>query len=283
MSASKTDSSAQDAPEHHTVDPGVRWKPVKPEELLLKTGKPSLDAPTETNPRIQRERWQELEHYIKNRPADIDAYLELAAIYRDLGRPVDSTRVLKTALEVEPDHPEVLWQVEEAVLARSLQQLREVRTVSKKTSNPEVDRALERAQVDWASRRVEVCRARLKRDPSLNHLRIIQAEALRDLGQYQEAIEAVGPALQEDNEATQAYLILAACRAATGDDLGTLVAIRKAVMRRAVPAQAKVRVQAMKQAIEIATRLGLAASLVIYQQALKQAEQELEAESPEAN
>lgn len=251
---------------------GGRWRPVRPEELLRRgDAVPSSSSPaTPVQPTLERR--QELERYLRDRPADIDSYLELAAIYRNADRSAEATRVLKQALEVEPDHPLVLWQLEEASLARALQQLRDVREVAERLRSPQAHRELERAQVDWAHRRADVCRSRLARDPSLTHLRVVLAEALRDLGQNEEAIETLRPALDDDTEAPLAYLILGNCLQATGQDLEALAAWRACALRRAVPAPHRIRLAALRAAVDAAQRLGLDATLPLYRQSLRQCE-----------
>ena len=253
---------------------GGRWRPVRPEELLRRGEPQSTPSPEPHTARPTLERRQELERYLRDRPADIDSYLELAAIYRNADRAAEATRVLKQALEVEPNHPQVLWQVEEASLARALQQLRDVREVSQRLHSPEALHELERAQTDWANRRAEVCRARLARDPSLTHLRVVLAEALRDLGHHHEAIESLQPALADDEEAPLAYLILGNCLQASGRDLEALAAWRACALRRAVPAPPRIRIAALRAAVDVAQRHGLDASLPLYRQALQQCEGE---------
>ncbi|XZE52974.1 tetratricopeptide repeat protein [Planctomycetaceae bacterium SH139] len=281
MTASDPPAGSAERPPRSPLEGGV-WRPLAPEELLRKGVPQDKTADEEAaalGPRMPPlERRQELERFIKDRPADMDAYLELAAIYRQSGRSVEATRVLKAALEVEPEHAEVLWQLEEARLARALQQLRDVREMAARVKTPEADRELERAQTDWACRRVEVCRDRLARDPSATRLRVVLGEALRDLGDYEEAIEAVAAASEHEAEAAQANLIQAQCQQTLGRHLEALASYRRAALRRAAPAPAKLRVVAMRAACSIATNLGLVASAEIYQQALRQAESEAAAE-----
>ena len=257
---------------------GGKWRPLKPEELLRR--EPVREDVDEGAAAAQRqpplERRQELERFIKDRPADMEAYLELAAIYRRLGRSVEATRVLKAALEVEPQHPEVLWQLEEATLARALQQLRDVREVAQRVSTPEANRELERAQIDWACRRVDVCRERLVRDPQAHRLRVVLAEALRDLGEFEEALAALAPAMGDDTEGSQASLVAGQCLHALGRKLEALAALRRAATRRAVTAPARLRASAMRLACDLAESLGLNASLEIYRRYLQQAEAELQ-------
>ena len=268
-----SESSAKPKPNVHPLDGGI-WRPVAPHELIKRNVSHEDEQPQQHAAKVTPERRQHLERYLRDRPADIEAYLELAAIYRDMGRSVESKRVLKTALEIEPEHPKVLWELEEAELARSLQQLKDIREVAEKLVTLEAQRELERAKIDWANRRVGVCRARLQRDPQNHHLRVILAEALRELGENQEAIETLGPALECDAEAPQAYLILGQCQLSLGENLAAISAWRHAAMRREVPAPPKVRIQALRLAVHTAEALGLAASVRIYQQALQLAEQQ---------
>jgi predicted Zn-dependent protease len=240
---------------------------------LLRRGPVVSPSPNEqaAESKVRLERRQMLERHIRDRPADVESYLELAAIYRDNGRPVEATRTLKAALEVEPDHPVVLWDLEESELARALKQLQDVREVADRLNTPEADRELERAKTDWANRRAAVCRSRLARNPENHHLRVVLAEALRDLEDFDQAIAALQPALACETEAPLAYLILGHCRHAIGEMLPALSAWRHAAMRRSIPASPKIRIAALNAAISAAETLGLSGSLKIYQQALHQA------------
>ena len=124
------------------------------------------------------ERRQELEQRLKASPTDRDAYLELAAIYRSEDRPQDAKRTLQQAIQIFPDDEKLLWELEEATLARSLQQFREVSDLASRLKTSEADRELKRSRHDWACRRIDVCRARLKRDPSKRQLRVVLGEAM---------------------------------------------------------------------------------------------------------
>lgn len=272
-SEAQTDEGVTQRAPLHPLDGGA-WRPLSPDELIRRTSvSDNDDGDTKPSAKVTVERRQHLERYLRDRPADIDAYLELANIYRELGRSVEAKRILKTALEIEPDHPTVLWALEEAELARSLQQLRDVREVAEKLSTAEATRELERAKIDWANRRSSVCKARLARDPNNHHLRVVLAEALRELEQCAEAIKVLQPALKCDSEAPLAYLILGNCKQHEGDTLGALSAWRHAALRREVPAPPKIRIPALKSAIAAAESLGLSGTLRIYQQALQLAEQ----------
>ena len=184
------------------------------------------DADAET--RIKPERRQELEHHLKASPTDRDAYLELAVIYRVESRPLEAKRVLAQAHELFPDDMTVLWELEEATLARSLQQFREFSDLGKRLGTAEADREVERSASDWAQRRIEICEARLQRDPTLLHLHIARAEALMDAEHHEQAISELSPILHVDEHSSQAHFILGRALLALGHEAKAMAALRAA-------------------------------------------------------
>ncbi len=225
-------------------------------------------------PRVPLTRRQELEQRIREHALDVELYLELAAIHRAEERPLEARRLLQQALQIAKVDPRVLWEYEEATLARSLQQFRELTELAARLNTTEVNRELKRAETDWANRRLEVCRARLSRDPTKHALRLVIAEALFDLGQYQEASEELQACFGQDAFAPMAYLIHGKCQLELGNDVAALAALRAAAMRRAVPSPARIRVSALKLATEIAEKHHLALSVERYRHALELAEAE---------
>lgn len=218
------------------------------------------------------QRRQQLEHHLRSSPTDRDAYLELAKIYRDEQRPMDAQRVLKSACNVFPDDEQLLWEFEEATLARSLQKLREVSQLARRLETAEADHELERSRGDWARRRIEVCRARLARDPSLKHLRLKLSEGLYDEGRYRDAIAEVGSILDDNALSCPAYLLIGRCHLALGEDEQALPKLRAASLRRAVAATPNVRLAALRLLCDTAERLGLSLTLTRYRHQLAQAE-----------
>jgi len=239
----------------------------------------AADATEKPDSRGKILRRQQLERLIRDGALQVDLYLELAAIHRSEDRPLEARRVLQQALQLNKEDPKVLWEFEEATLARSLQQVREVSDLASRLHTPEVDREMQRAQTDWANRRLEVCRARLARDPSMLHLRLIIAEALYDLGSYKEAHEETLPCTELDSLSPSAHLIRGKCLLDMGQDLEALAAFRAVAMRRAVIAPPKTRLLAMRCALEVAQRHHLTLSTERYRHALEIAEHDL-AKSP---
>jgi len=241
---------------------------------------PPADNPASasTDPRAARAmpgRRQQLEQLIREHTVEVDLYLELAALHRAEDRPLEAKRVLKEALQLNKEDQRVLWQYEEAMLARSLQQLREVTELAARLNTPEVQRELTRSQNDWANRRLEVYRARVARDPNKHAFRLVIGEALYDLELYAEACNELLPCFEADPYAAPAHLIQGKCLVALGDLLGALAAFRACGMRRTVAAPPKIRVSALSAALELANQLGLPLSVQRYAHAVELAEQEL--------
>lgn len=263
---------------------GGRWHQVRVEELTSKpfereetTDAKGADASTnaEPKPKLRLERRQELEHHLKESPTDLDAFMELGRIYRTDNRPLDAKRIYQQAIQIFPDNQDLLWEYEEAILARSLQQLREVSELAQRLDTIETERELKRSQDDWAYRRMEVCRARLGRDRSLTHLRVALAEAMLDAGIYEGSIEELEQVFENDELSPAAYLIQGRCLLAMGKDVEAMTALRAAALRRAVVAPIRTRIAALKLLCEAADRLGVELTLATYRQQLEHAEQEL--------
>ncbi|KLU07626.1 hypothetical protein RISK_000303 [Rhodopirellula islandica] len=214
-------------------------------------------------------RRQQLEHHLKTCPTDREGYLELATIYREEHRPLQAAKVLRQAHELFPDDMSMLWELEEAQLARSVQQLVEVRDLATRLGNSSADHELDRATTDWANCRLKVCRARLARDPSLTYLHMVLGEALYDLERYEEAMEELEPLVDSETHSPGAYLLMGRCQLLLSQDMAAMKSLRQASIRRAVVGPAKTRSAALRLLIDLAERHGLHASLQFYQQSLQ--------------
>ncbi|MEM9367201.1 MAG: hypothetical protein AAGD07_14515 [Planctomycetota bacterium] len=214
-------------------------------------------------------RRQHLEFHLRTRPADREGYLELATIYREENRPLNAARILEQAHEIFPDDSTVLWEWEEAQLARSVQQLVEVRDLAERLRNPAADQELERAKVDWANCRLRVCRQRLQRDPSMDYLRLVIGEALYDSERYEEAVEELMTLSQSDDHSPAAFLLMGRCQLVLSRDMDAMKSLRAASMRRAVVGAPKIRAAALKLLCDLADRHGLTATLEQYRNQLE--------------
>lgn len=235
--------------------------------------------PARTNATIERRQF--LEHHLKGSPTDLESYMELAQLYRDENRPADARRVLQQAVQVFPDDGTVLWELEEAVLARSLQQYREVLEISKKVESPEMDRELDRSASDWACRRIEVCEARLERNPELHDLRLALGEALLDAGHHQNAIDAVTALLKEDTFSASASYLQGKCQLELGQNHDAMRSFRAVALRRAVPANPSLKRAALKLLALTAERIGAPRTFDLYQEHLEELESRTTPESQE--
>lgn len=275
MSASSASDSGIGVGETDATGPGQksqRW--AQSPSVESQADKHDSAAATE-KPKLQIERRQKLEHHIRSNPTDLDSFLELAQIYRGEQKFVEARRVMQQAASIFPDEPQVLWELEEATLSRSVQQLREVTELANRLDTAETQRELSRCQQDWALRRTEVCRARLARDPSMVHLKNVLAEAMHDAGDFDGAIRETESLLANDELSPVANLIRGRCFLATGKDVEAMAALRACAMRRAVVAPPRIRVVALRLLCDTAERLGVTQTLAIYRTALNQSEQEL--------
>ena len=242
----------------------------------------STDKAPAENASVVLQRRQYLEQHIKSNPTDVDSFLELGKIYRSEHKPIDAKRVLEQAIEFFPDDNELLWELEEATLARSLQQLREVAELTNRLQTAEADRELQRCQHDWACRRIEICQARLERDPSKVHLRVSLGEAMYEANMFEGAIAELQPLLEHDEFSPAAYLLRGKCLLAMKKDLDAMVELRACALRRSVPAPLRLRILSLRLLCETADRLGISLTSNRYHQVLRQAESEFARQSESA-
>jgi tetratricopeptide (TPR) repeat protein len=193
-------------------------------------------------PAMVLQRRQQLEQQIRTNPTDREPFLELGAIYREEQRPIEAKRVLSQAIELFPEDADLKWEFEEATLARSLQQLREVTELAGRIDTAETDRELARCQRDWACRRIETCQARLDRDPHLHYIRVALGEAMLDADMTEQAIEELEPLLSLDDFSPPAFLLRGKCFLAMKRELDAMADFRACAMRRSVAAFASVSV-----------------------------------------
>ncbi|KAA5543675.1 hypothetical protein FYK55_10750 [Roseiconus nitratireducens] len=255
---------------------GGRWRPVRPDELLKKpragVDEETIDSPADSKQAVQLERRQELEHKLRENPTDLDGFLELASIYREEERPLEAKRLLTQAAQIFPEEERVRYQLEEAILARSLQQFREVSELAHRLKTAEAQRELERSRSDWACRRIDVCRARLERDPTQTTLRMALAEAKFDAELFEDSFAEAGRLLELDEFAPAAHFLRARCLIAIGKDLAAMKELRAVALRKAVIAPTRLKRPALKMLNELSEKLGLDATGQQYREHLERME-----------
>lgn len=236
-------------------------QPLKPQDLLLRQTPVEHDRwsegkSTEDQP-VALERFQTLEHVIRDTPVHIEPYLELAKIYLQGGRWNDAKRVLDLAVARFPEHEEANYLREESQLARSLQLHSEAERAHREEPTVMTKDSLERCRIQLNVLREKVCKARLERDPQKSELLLPLATALNNLGQVDEAVEALHQAVQQPPLRAVAALQLGQVMEAAGRIPEALSAYRKAAMFRVPPPSREVRLAALNAAADLAERSNL--------------------------
>lgn len=236
-------------------------QPLSPRDLLIRQNPADLDQWLEegqsdendkTGGTVSLERFQTLEHVIRDSPLTADPYLELARIYLKSRRWVDARRVLDKAFERFSDNEEVNFLREEAQLARSL----ELYSAAEKEHHDEptslTQDNLDRSRVELNVLRERVCKGRLERDPEQLELYLPLAMALENLGQIDEAIAALEKPVAEPNLRAAAALQLGGICERCNRVPEALSAYRRAAMFREPPPSTEIKLRALQAAADLA-------------------------------
>ncbi len=171
-------------------------EPLTPDDLLIRPSPVELErwleeepAPKQTN--VTLERFQTLEHLIRENPLTADPYLELARIYLQRNRWTDAKRVLENASQRFPEHEQVNFLHEEAQLARSLQLLWEAQAAHRQEPTRLTEESVDRSRLELNVLREKICRARLSRHPQQLELHLPLATALSNLDRPDQAIASL--------------------------------------------------------------------------------------------
>lgn len=250
-------TSAGDAAAMHPLTPDdllIRHSPVDNDRWL--DGKRDESEPSIPSS-VPLERFQTLEHVIRDTPLHVDPYLELARIYLQNSRWVDAKRVLDLAVERFPEDEEVNYLREEAQIARSLQLLSEARKEFEEEPTKLTKENLDRCNVELNVLRESVCRSRLKRHPDQVELNMPLATALENLGNREEAIACLQRAVAEPNLRGLAALQLGQTYERSGKVPQALSAYRRAALFRVPPPSDDVKLRALTAAANLATNSGM--------------------------
>ena len=206
---------------------------------------------------IRLERFQQLEQILRNNPVNPSPYLELSRIYLADQRWNDAKRILDRAAEQFPEVEEILHLREDAQLARSLKLVQEAEKEYQAEPTILTQEAIARAKVELNAVREKVCRARLARGPEQVELLIPLGSALRELGKFDEAIEALSQATGEPELRADAALQLGDLYAQQRKIPAALAEYRRAALFR-VPAPAlEIQQKALRAAADLAERYKL--------------------------
>jgi tetratricopeptide (TPR) repeat protein len=234
------------------------------DDLLLR--RPSADPlasgssarqPTEpTQPRVELQRYQELEQAIRHTPADPMPYLELAEIYFEQQRWRDALRVLDSGVANQPDHDGLLSLHEEARHQVAKGELMAAQLQAKEHPTEENVQHAVRAEVSYANTRISVCASRLERHPEQTELLLPLASAHCQLGQMEEAFQRLQQAEKIAELRGNARFQLGRILQQRGDYLDALSAYRRAAIARNPLSPHDVRCKALDAAAQLAESQG---------------------------
>lgn len=136
-----------------------------------------------------RDRVTELRRSIKEQPAEIDPYLELADLLEKDAKLDEASEVLKTALAASGGDVKVREHVEDRQLRWTKQQVIDAERRLEKEDTPELRATAERLRATLLKREIEVYAARASRYPENPGWKYELAMRLKAAGNYAEAIK----------------------------------------------------------------------------------------------
>lgn len=226
----------------------IRRRPLDPDGELLaeQHAKPARSVPLE--------RFQTLEHAIRDNPLTVEPYLELAGYYFSSQRWTDARRVLENACQRFPDEERSQFLLEESQLARSLQLNCEAEQAQQAEPTQLTQAALEKSQLELNALREKICRSRLQRHPEQLQLHLPLATALHGLGQSEKAIESLRLAMQSPKLRSAAAYQLGQLLEEVGRIADALSAYRRAALFRVPPPPRELKLRALTAAADLAER-----------------------------
>ncbi len=242
---------------------GKVMHPLTPDNLLMRRDPVENDLWLDGDPLaedsqagtlIPLERFQALEHVVRDNPIHLDPYLELSKIYLKSRRWTDARRVLEAATQRFSDSEEANFLLEEAQIARSLQLLSEAQAEHDAEPTRLTEEQLGRCHVELNVLRERICRQRLSRHPEQVELNIPLATALENLGKRDEAVECLRRVVVLPRLRAPAALQLGQLYDRAGRVLEALSAYRRAAMYRVPPPDRECRVSALMAAADLAER-----------------------------
>lgn len=248
-------------------------QPLTPEDLLIRHNPVDADQwmdgavvanDSQAPPPVPLERFQALEHLLRDSPLNVEPYLELARIYLGSSRWVDAKRVLDSAIARFPEDEEVNYLREEAQIARSLQLLSEAKVEYEAEPTQLTKECLDRCHLELNVLREKVCRSRLQRHPDQLALNMPLATALENLGNRDEAIQCLTKAVSQPNLRAASSLQLGQVLERANRVPEALSAYRRAAMFRVPPPSEEIKLRALTAAANLAQRVGMVDSAKRY-------------------
>ncbi len=235
-------------------------QPLTPEDLLIRRRALELDdqqlavqgaSPTRS---IPLERFQTLEHAIRENPLTVEPYLELAGYYLNSQRWTDARRVLEIACQRFPDEERSQFLLEEAQLARSLQLNSQAEQAHQAEPTQLTQAALDKSRLALNALREKICRGRLQRHPEQLQLHLPLATALHGLEQTGAAMESLRLAMQSPKLRNAAGYQLGQLLEEVGRIPEALAEYRRAALFRVPPPTRELKLRALSAAADLAER-----------------------------
>ena len=242
------------------LSPGA-MDPLTPESLLIRHNPVDDDQWIEdrgpSTSTVSLERFQTLEHVVRDSPLTVDPYLELSRIYLGSSRWTDAKRILDLAFERFPENEDVAYLREEAQINRSLQLLANAKAEHTTEPTQLTQERLARCHVDLNVLRERVCKQRLLRHPEQLQLNLPLATALENLGKKDEAIARLREVVREPRLRASAAYQLGQTLERAGQIPEALSAYRRAALFRVPPATNEMRWKSLSAAADLARRFGM--------------------------
>ncbi len=239
-------------------------QPLTPKDLLVRHDPVERDRWTTGEtleggqvPAVPLERFQTLEHVLRDSPIHVDPYLELARIYLQSSRWNDAKRVLDLAFSRFPEDEDVNFLREEAQIARSLQLFSEAEKEHADEPTRLTQENLDRCRIELNVLRENVCRSRLERHPEQAELNLPLATALENLGNRDEAIGCLQKAVVHPKLRASAALQLGQVFERANRIPEALSSYRRAALFRVPPPSEEIKRKALAAAADLAQRSNL--------------------------
>lgn len=235
-------------------------QPLTPDDLLIRRralepdGELLADERAKSARSVPLERFQALEHVIRDNPLTVEPYLELAGYYLSSQRWTDARRVLENACQRFPGEERSQFLLEESQLARSLQLNSEAEQAQRAEPTQLTQAALDKSQLELNALRERICRGRLQRHPEQLQLYLPLATALHGLGQSEKAIESLRLATQAPKLRSAAAFQLGQLLEEVGRIPEALSAYRRAALFRVPPPPRELKLRALAAAADLAER-----------------------------
>jgi tetratricopeptide (TPR) repeat protein len=224
-------------------------RPTEPDDLIRRhSAQPDSEEPA---PQIRLERYQQLEHQIRELPLYVNPYIELAEIYMQASRWSDARRVLEKAVERFPEEQKANFLLEESQLARAKQLLTQTEQEMFADASPIVKKKLDDSRLELNNLRARIFQSRLQRQPGQTQLLLPLADALQQLNRTEEAIETLRLATGHADIRAEASLQLGRMLEQIGNIPAALSAYRRAALFRIPQPEQSIKVKALEAAADL--------------------------------